>query len=115
MISISGIPISDKIVILFEDITGRKRIEENLLKSEQQYKLISEITSDYVFRLAIDPQGKIRLSRQAVLEGWTAEEAKMRDRPGPRRSGGPGDSRGGSRDRRDDRRGGSSRDRDRRR
>jgi len=33
----------------------------------------------------IDPQGKIRLSRQAVLEGWTAEEAKRRDR----RSGGP--------------------------
>ncbi len=24
----------------------------------------------------IDPQGKIRLSRQAVLEGWTAEEAR---------------------------------------
>jgi len=23
----------------------------------------------------IDPQGKIRLSRQAVLEGWSAEEA----------------------------------------
>jgi polyribonucleotide nucleotidyltransferase len=33
----------------------------------------------------IDGQGKIRLSRQAVLEGWTAEEAQDRDRP---RSGG---------------------------
>jgi polyribonucleotide nucleotidyltransferase len=29
----------------------------------------------------IDGQGKIRLSRQAVLEGWTAEEAQDRDRP----------------------------------
>jgi polyribonucleotide nucleotidyltransferase len=29
----------------------------------------------------IDPQGKIRLSRQAVLEGWTLEEAQDRDRP----------------------------------
>jgi polyribonucleotide nucleotidyltransferase len=28
----------------------------------------------------IDPEGKIRLSRQAVLEGWTAEEARERDR-----------------------------------
>ncbi|NMC14719.1 MAG: polyribonucleotide nucleotidyltransferase [Chloroflexi bacterium] len=28
----------------------------------------------------IDSQGKIRLSRQAVLEGWTAEEAQQRDR-----------------------------------
>lgn len=36
----------------------------------------------------IDPQGKIRLSRQAVLEGWTLEEAAARDRPGAGRSGG---------------------------
>ncbi|RMF50322.1 MAG: hypothetical protein D6755_01320, partial [Anaerolineae bacterium] len=43
----------------------------------------------------IDPQGKIRLSRQAVLEGWTAEEAQSRDKGG-RRSGG---GRGGRRDR----------------
>ena len=43
----------------------------------------------------IDPQGKIRLSRQAVLEGWTAEEAREKD--GPRRSSGgrPGGDRGG--------------------
>lgn len=37
----------------------------------------------------IDPSGKIRLSRQAVLEGWTAEEARRKDRGGSnRRSGG---------------------------
>jgi polyribonucleotide nucleotidyltransferase len=35
----------------------------------------------------IDPSGKIRLSRQAVLEGWTAEEAMQRDRGGGRPSG----------------------------
>jgi polyribonucleotide nucleotidyltransferase len=51
----------------------------------------------------IDGQGKIRLSRQAVLEGWTAEEARAKD--GPRKSGGsrPGGGRGG------DRRGGRDR------
>ena len=38
----------------------------------------------------IDPTGKIRLSRQAVLEGWTAEEARQKDRPGGRRSSGGG-------------------------
>ncbi|MBN1311174.1 MAG: polyribonucleotide nucleotidyltransferase [Anaerolineae bacterium] len=32
--------------------------------------------------------GKIRLSRQAVLEGWTAEEAQQKDRGGRRPSGG---------------------------
>jgi polyribonucleotide nucleotidyltransferase len=35
----------------------------------------------------IDPDGKIRLSRQAVLEGWTAEEAMSRDRRPSGRSG----------------------------
>ena len=50
--------------------------------------------------------GKVRLSRQAVLEGWTAEEARAKDRRPP---GGGGDRRGGSGDRRGgggDRRGG---------
>ena len=43
----------------------------------------------------IDPQGKIRLSRQAVLEGWTAAEAREKD--GPRKPSGGG-NRGGSGD-----------------
>ena len=58
----------------------------------------------------IDPMGKIRLSRQAVLEGWTIEEAQERD---ARKSGGSrpsGGGRPGGNDRRpggrgDDRRG----------
>ncbi|MGW8249757.1 MAG: polyribonucleotide nucleotidyltransferase [Anaerolineales bacterium] len=45
----------------------------------------------------IDPQGKIRLSRQAVLEGWTVEEAKMRDRRGGSSGGRSGGSRGSQR------------------
>ncbi len=60
----------------------------------------------------IDPAGKIRLSRQAVLEGWSAEEARDRDRGGRRGGGGGGrdrDSRGGGRDR-DSRGGGRERD-----
>jgi polyribonucleotide nucleotidyltransferase len=43
----------------------------------------------------IDPQGKIRLSRQAVLEGWSAEEAREKDKGG--RSGGGGRPGGGGR------------------
>ena len=34
----------------------------------------------------IDGSGKIRLSRQAVLEGWTVEEAQANDRPSKPRS-----------------------------
>jgi polyribonucleotide nucleotidyltransferase len=41
-----------------------------------------------VMVIDIDGEGKIRLSRQAVLEGWTAEEAREHDRRRP--SGGSG-------------------------
>jgi polyribonucleotide nucleotidyltransferase len=58
-------------------------------KVEDVVRMGDEIT---VMVTDIDPQGKIRLSRQAVLEGWTAEEAAEHDRRGGSRSGG---SRGG--------------------
>jgi len=52
-----------------------------------------------VMVIDIDGQGRVRLSRQAVLEGWTAEEARSRDqRPsGGSRGGDRGGDRGGSR------------------
>ena len=53
----------------------------------------------------VDPAGKIRLSRQAVLEGWSAEEARDRDRGGRRGGGERGG--GGGRERE---RGGRERD-----
>ncbi|MBC7263291.1 MAG: polyribonucleotide nucleotidyltransferase [Chloroflexi bacterium] len=54
-----------------------------------------------VMVIDIDSEGKIKLSRQAVLEGWTVEEARERDRKpasvsGRRRPSGPRDRRGGS-------------------
>jgi len=54
-------------------------------KVEDVVRVGDEIT---VMVTDIDPQGKIRLSRQAVLEGWTPEEAAERDRP--RRCGAAG-------------------------
>ena len=59
---------------------------------EDVVKLDDEIT---VMVTDIDPAGKIRLSRQAVLEGWTAEEARERDRGSG--GGGRGGDRGGDR------------------
>ena len=52
-----------------------------------------------VMVIDIDPDGKIKLSRQAVLEGWTAEQARERDRRagGGRREGGGRPSGGGKR------------------
>ncbi len=64
-------------------------------KVEDVVRLGDEIT---VMVTDIDDQGKIRLSRQAVLEGWTVEEAAEHDRPrggrpGGGRPGGHGDDR----------------------
>jgi polyribonucleotide nucleotidyltransferase len=82
---------------------------ERVEKVEDLVKMGDEIT---VMVTGIDPMGKIRLSRQAVLEGWTVEEAQERDakksgggRPGGGRPGGRsgGDRRPGGRG--DDRRG----------
>jgi polyribonucleotide nucleotidyltransferase len=73
---------------------------ERVNKVEDVVGMGDEIT---VMVTDIDPQGKIRLSRQAVLEGWTAAEAREKDqrRPSAGSRGGPrgGDSRGRDRDR----------------
>lgn len=80
---------------------------ERIEKVEDIARVGDELT---VMVTGIDDQGKIRLSRQAVLEGWTAEEAQQRDRRGGSRPGGSGQRGGNRSDRRDDRRsGGGSR------
>ncbi|HEX2697377.1 MAG TPA: S1 RNA-binding domain-containing protein, partial [Anaerolineales bacterium] len=79
---------------------------ERVNKVEDVVGMGDEIT---VMVTDIDPAGKIRLSRQAVLEGWTAEEAREKDqrKSGPRPGGGGrGPSRNGGRGGDRDRRGG---------
>jgi polyribonucleotide nucleotidyltransferase len=72
---------------------------ERVNKVEDVVNMGDEIT---VMVTNIDPTGKIRLSRQAVLEGWTAEEAREKDSGGGSRGprpggGGRGGDRGGGR------------------
>jgi len=74
---------------------------ERVEKVEDVVKLGEELT---VMVTAIDENGKIRLSRQAVLEGWTPEEALEHDKGG--KSGGrprSGGDRSSSGDRRNSR------------
>ena len=73
-------------------------------KVEDIVNLGDEIT---VMVIEIEPNGKIRLSRQAVLEGWTAEEAMEKDRAGRSRRPSGGSRSGGNRG--NDRRGGRDR------
>jgi polyribonucleotide nucleotidyltransferase len=68
---------------------------EHVPSVEHVAKVGDEIT---VMVTNIDADGKIRLSRQAVLEGWTAEEARERDNVGKSSGGGRrGGGRGGGR------------------
>ncbi len=89
-----------------------QRIEDEVAVGDEIMVMITDVDSD----------GKIRLSRQAVLEGWTLEEARAADvkiSGGGGRSGGRSGDRGGrgggDRDRRGGDRGGrGGGDRDRR-
>jgi polyribonucleotide nucleotidyltransferase len=78
---------------------------ERVGKVEDVANLGDELT---VMVTGIDENGKVRLSRRAVLEGWSLEEAQANDR----KPGGGGGGRGGDRDRRGGGdRGGRDRDR----
>jgi polyribonucleotide nucleotidyltransferase len=85
---------------------------EHLRSVEDAVQLGDEIM---VMVTDISPEGKVRLSRKAVLEGWSLEEAQANDQP-KRSSGGGGNRGGGNRGGRGggDRRGGGN-GRDRRR
>lgn len=67
-----------------------QRVEDAVQMGDEIMVMITDVT----------PEGKIRLSRKAVLEGWTLEEAREQDS-----KGGSGGRSGGNRGR-NDRRGG---------
>lgn len=69
---------------------------EHLRKVEDAVQMGDEVMVMIIDR---SPEGKYRLSRKAVLEGWSLDQARAEDRPKP-----SGDRRGG--DRGGDRRGG---------
>jgi polyribonucleotide nucleotidyltransferase len=64
-----------------------KRVEDALQVGDEVMVMVTDVT----------PDGKVRLSRKAVLEGWTLEEAREDDAPKPRGGsrGGRGGDRGG--------------------
>jgi polyribonucleotide nucleotidyltransferase len=64
-------------------------VEEEVALGDEIMVMVTDAPSD----------GKVRLSRQAVLAGWTLEEARANDRRPPG-GGGGGDRRGGGGDRR---------------
>ncbi len=52
---------SPAVMVLIHDITERKKAEEDLQRSKERYRAVSELTSDYAYSLAVTADGKITL------------------------------------------------------
>ncbi|HEV8715863.1 MAG TPA: PAS domain S-box protein [Candidatus Binatia bacterium] len=64
------------------DITGHKLLEERLRQSEERYRIVSEITSDYAYAFRVEPDGKFILewitAAFSSISGFTPEELEAR-------------------------------------
>jgi PAS domain S-box-containing protein/putative nucleotidyltransferase with HDIG domain len=61
-----------------KEIAEHKQAEENLRKSEERYRLISNVASDYVFSTMVEEDGSLKLNWVAgafeTITGYTFEE-----------------------------------------
>jgi PAS domain S-box-containing protein len=69
-------------VAITRDVTERKRIEAELRLSEERYRLVSSVISDYIFSTVLDENGAISLNWVAGaferITGFTVEEFNER-------------------------------------
>lgn len=68
----------DKVIYIARDITERKQYEQALRTSEQRFKAISSLTSDYLFATEIDENGNSKTTWVAgafkKMTGYTIDE-----------------------------------------
>lgn len=76
----SGLQLTDReeVALIIRDITERKRMELELQKNEERYRLISNVTSDYMYSTTLDDHGNLVLNWVAgafeQITGYTFEE-----------------------------------------
>jgi PAS domain S-box-containing protein len=71
-----------RLVGVAEDVTERKEADERLRASEEQHRLICELTSDYAYTCRVDADGTVTMDSvsegfQRIL-GYTLEESNAR-------------------------------------
>ena len=77
----NGVPAYDKNgtliagIVVFPDITHRKKIEESLRESEERFRRITENAKDMIYRMSL-PEGKYQYVSPASIDlyGYTPEE-----------------------------------------
>ncbi|HEX6287922.1 MAG TPA: PAS domain S-box protein [Herpetosiphonaceae bacterium] len=57
------------VIVMIENITERKKMQEALLESEGRYRVIAELTSDYAYSMRRAPDG--RFVREWVTDAFT--------------------------------------------
>jgi PAS domain S-box-containing protein len=64
--------------VLANDVTQRIETEQSLSESEERYRIISELTSDFAYAFRVEPDGKLTsdwvTGAMARITGFTAEE-----------------------------------------
>ena len=73
-----------------EILPGKEGLLHKSQLSDRRVSRVEDVVKEgdeiMVMVIDIDKDGRIKLSRQAVLEGWTAEEARARDRQSHKKS-----------------------------
>lgn len=84
-LSISAINVHGKwqSVGIIRDVTEHKRAESVLRESEERYRLVTELTSDFIFKIIVTPDGRMALEsitqRFTDITGYSPDEIKTSD------------------------------------
>ena len=80
LLSVEAIEIGGEkcMVVITRDITERKRMEQELRLSEERYRMVSSVISDYTFFTRVDEEGRLRMLWIAgafeKITGYTLDE-----------------------------------------
>jgi diguanylate cyclase (GGDEF)-like protein/PAS domain S-box-containing protein len=69
--------------ITFINITDRKRIEQDLHESERRHRIISQLTSDFIYSASINAENQVQIDWVSGaydrITGYTFEDMQIRD------------------------------------